>query len=222
MTVLNCKGVLFDCDGVLVDSEASVTSAWERWAHNLHLDPEEVRRLVVGRRSADTVALVVPEGRQAEALACIDRYEVEDAMSVSPVAGALTLVASIPGDSWAVVTSGRKELARARLRAAGLPFPGVLIAADDVAVGKPHPEGYKTAAKRLGLRTLDTVVVEDAPIGVRAARAAGAGAVVGVGRRVASAGADVVVEDLTSLLWTSQGLEVVGVAPQTTTVSRRQ
>ena len=211
MTVLRCTGLLFDCDGVLVDSEASVTSAWARWARHLDLEPEVVVRLVHGRRSTDTVALLVPEERRAEELARIDRYEVEDAVTVRAISGAHALLLSVPGHRWAVVTSGRAELARARLRAAGLPCPSVLVTADDVARGKPDPEGYRTAAERLGLATADTVVIEDAPIGIQAARAAGVGAVVGVGQRAVAAGADLLVTDLRSLRWTGDGLIVVAV-----------
>lgn len=205
-----CRAVLFDCDGVLVDSEASVSAAWGRWAGRLGLDAATVLGLVHGRRSADTVAMLVPEARREEELACIDRYELEDAGSVRPVAGAGALLRAVPSGKWAVVTSGRAELALARLRAAGLPEPAVLVSADDVRLGKPDPEGYALAAGRLGVPTGDTAVVEDAPVGVQAARAAGAGAVIGVGERAAGAGADVVVADLRWLRWRAGGLLVEG------------
>jgi len=168
-----------------------------------------VEGLVQGRRSMDTVAMLVPEERRAEELDRIDRYEVEDARNVSPVAGARELVEPLPADKWAVVTSGRRELAVARLRAAGLPLPSVLVSAEDVSRGKPDPEGYLLAAERLGVPASKTVVLEDAPVGVQAARAAGAGAVVGVGELAASAGADVAVADLTLLRWGTGGLEVL-------------
>lgn len=205
---LSCRAVLFDCDGVLVDSAASVTRAWSRWAHELGLDAGEVCRLVHGRRSEDTVALLVPKARRAEEVARIDRFEIEDAPSVSAVNGARDLVVSMPEEQWAVVTSGRRELALARLGAAGLPVPRVMVSADDVVMGKPDPEGYKAAALRLGLATSAAVVVEDSVAGVEAARAAGAKAVVGVGDEVGEAGADVVVDDLTWLRWAGTGLEV--------------
>lgn len=208
MPVLKCRGVLFDCDGVLVDSLASVSAAWTRWAVDLGLEPAEVNSLVHGRRSEDTVALLVPEAQRADQLALIDRYEIEDAASVRAIAGAAALLASLPGDRWAVVTSGHAELARARLQAAGLPCPDALVAADDVARGKPDPEGYRQAAERLGIKAREAVVIEDMPVGIRAARAAGAGAVVGVGEHTESAGPDLVVPDLRSLRWAGVGLEV--------------
>jgi len=209
VTFLACRGLLFDCDGVLVDSLASVTAAWSRWALELGLEPAAVNSLVHGRRSVDTVAMVVPEEHRAERLAQIDRYEIEDAATVRAIPGAAALLASLPADRWAVVTSGRADLALARLRAAGLPCPDALVTADDVAQGKPDPEGYRKAAERLGVPTAATVVVEDMPVGISAARAAGAGAVVGVGQRSADGAPDVVVADLRSLRWTGEGLEVV-------------
>lgn len=208
MTILSCLGVLFDCDGVLVDSEASVISAWARWALQLNLNPDDVQNLVQGRRSTDTVALLVAEGQRPAELRRIDRYEIEDAATVTAIAGAKALLESVPADRWAVVTSGRADLARARLRAANLPVPTVLVTAEDVERGKPDPEGYRTAAKRLRIPPQNTVVIEDVPIGIEAARAAGAGAIVGVGRRALSAGADVVVPDLRPLRWTAEGLEI--------------
>ncbi len=208
VTLLKCRALLFDCDGVLVDSMGSVTAAWTRWAVELGLDPGAVNSLVHGRRSVDTVAMVVPEEHRAERLARIDRYEIEDAATVRAIPGAAALLASLPADRWAVVTSGRADLALARLRAAGLPRPDALVTADDVAQGKPDPEGYRTAAARLGVPPAGTVVIEDMPVGMTAARAAGAGAVVGVGEKALVGGADVVVPDLRWLRWTGEGLEV--------------
>jgi sugar-phosphatase len=202
MTLLRCTAILFDCDGVLVDSDASVYSAWRRWAVAQSLDPDEVSLVVHGRRSSDTVAALLPPERRAEAEALIDRFEIEDAASVTAIAGAAELVAAVP--RWAVVTSGTRELATARLRAAGLPIPSVLVTAGDVQRGKPDPEGYVAAARRLGLDPRDTVVLEDAAAGIAAARAAGVRAVVGVGR--SGLDADALVADLTDLRWTDDGL----------------
>ena len=133
-----------------------------------------------GRRSADTVAAFLPADTRDTALALIDAYEIEDAAAVGALPGARELLAAIPAPRWAVVTSGTRALARARLRAAGLPTPAVLVSADDVTRGKPDPEGYLRAAAILGVPIGDAVVVEDSPGGIRAARRAGARAVVGV------------------------------------------
>jgi sugar-phosphatase len=203
MTLLPCRAVLFDCDGVLVDSDASVLAAWSRWARELDLDPDAVIGVVHGRRSADTVAELVAAPRRAAAAELIDRFEVEDAASVTAIAGAVALSSAVP--RWAVVTSGHRELAAARLRAAGISVPEVLVTAGDVAQGKPHPEGYLRAAQRLGVAAAETVVLEDAAAGIAAARAAGVSAVVAVGDRDDLSG-DVHVRDLTELRWAGGGL----------------
>jgi mannitol-1-/sugar-/sorbitol-6-phosphatase len=206
-----CRAVLFDCDGVLVDSDASVISAWSRWAVDRGLDPHEVTSIVHGRRSADTVELLIePEHRRA-ALAQIDRYEVENARSVRAIPGARALVDAIPRERWAVVTSGTTALARARLSAAGLPIPAVLVSADDVEHGKPHPAGYLSAAHRLGVPVGSSVVLEDALAGIRAARAAGVAAVVGDRGLDTDSDlvvADVVVADLAQVRWTGNALQL--------------
>lgn len=203
MTFLRCEAVLFDCDGVLVDSDASVFSAWTRWAIELGLDPDHVTAQVHGRRSADTIAALLPRDRWPDATDRIDRYEVEDAAAVRAIPGAADLLRAVP--TWAVVTSGRRELALARLTAAGLPIPSVIVTADDVTRGKPDPEGYLAAAAGLGVCPARTVVLEDAAAGIRAARAAGVSAVLAVGDREDLDG-DVRVPDLTGVRWADGGL----------------
>lgn len=203
---LACRGVLFDCDGVLVDSDASVARAWRRWARTYGLPPEEVVGMVHGRRSADTVGLLIDEQRRGEALDTIDRYELDDAGTVPAVPGAERLTRTMPPGSWAIVTSGVTALARARLRAAAIPEPAALITAESVSKGKPAPDGYLAAARALGLAVGDTVVLEDSAAGVVAARAAGVRAVVGVGARALETDADAVVGDLRRVRWTPAGL----------------
>jgi sugar-phosphatase len=203
-TELRCDGVLFDCDGVLVDSDASVDLSWRRWAEAVGLEPDALDGIVHGRRSEDTIADLLPADRQAAATELIERIEVEDAARVTAIAGASDLIAALPAGRWA----GTRALATARLAAAGLPVPDVLVTADDVTNGKPDPEGYRTAALRLGYDPARTVVLEDAPSGVLAARAAGAGGVIGVGSRDGLPDVDMRVRDLTELRWTGYGLAV--------------
>jgi len=199
--VIPCLGVLFDCDGVLVDSDASVVRAWSRWARDHDLSPDVVVPLVHGRRTEETVReLIAAEHREA-ALDHINRLELTDAAAVQALAGAAQLLGAIPQGRWAVVTSGTSPLARARLAACGLPEPSVLVTADDVSRGKPDPEGYELAAALLGLATSVVVVVEDTARGVEAGRRAGASAVIGVSERALDTPADVVVRDLTCLGW---------------------
>lgn len=182
VTFLHCTAVLFDCDGVLVDSDTSVVRSWTRWAHEMSLDPEEVLPAVHGRRSVDTVAQFISPSKRPAAVELIDALEIEDAATVTEIPGAAELLAAIPPGRWATVTSASRDLVHARLSAAGLTVPEVLVTAGDVRHGKPHPEGYLVAAQRLGVSADQCVVVEDAPAGIHAARAAQVGCVLGVRR----------------------------------------
>lgn len=196
-----CSALLFDADGVLIDSDASVVSAWTQWATTWELDPQTVLSYVHGRRSSDTVAALVAPDNKELAQAQIDHFEVADAVAVRDLPGAAELLATIPRDSWAVVTSATRRLAMARFRAARLPLPDVFITADDVRHGKPDPAGYRAAARALGVATSETIVLEDAVLGVEAARAAGVIAVIGIGGRGLAEVADVVVPDLRNIRW---------------------
>lgn len=209
---LAAKALLFDCDGVLVDSDASVIRAWTRWAHQYRLPPTQVLAMVHGRRSADTVAALIDDARRAEALAAIDSFELEDAVTVSAISGACVLLALVPPSRWAVVTSGTASLAKARMAAAGIPMPSAVITADDVSAGKPDPEGYLAGAQALGVDTRDAIVLEDSVGGVLAARRARVAAVVGVQERAIETDADVVVRDLHGVRWTGSGLHIGGSA----------
>jgi mannitol-1-/sugar-/sorbitol-6-phosphatase len=152
-TTLRCDAILFDLDGVLVDSIANVERHWSDWAVRHGLEPAEVLRVVHGRRAQG------------------------DTDGVVEVPGASALLAALPERAWAVVTSGMHAVATARMRRVGLRLPRVLVTADDVARGKPDPEGYLAAAARLGVAPARCIVVEDTPPGIEAARAAGMGAV---------------------------------------------
>jgi sugar-phosphatase len=201
--------VLFDLDGVLVDSDADVVTAWSAWATGYRLAPERVLDVVHGRRTADTVAeFFAPGPDAAAALDRINELELTGVRAAVAVPGAAELVRSIDVDRWGVVTSGRRELAQARLDAAGLwPVPA-LVAAEDVRAGKPAPDGYVRAAREIGAAMGSVLVLEDADAGVRAARAAGASGIVGIGHRAAETDADVVVVDLRALSWTGDGLRI--------------
>lgn len=208
MTIpLACRALLFDADGVLVDSDASVLRSWTRWAERWGLSPEDVYGTVHGRRSADTVALLIPPIDQQAALADIDRFEIEDAEGVTACPGAPDILACLPAASWAVVTSGTRALATARLTAAGLPRPSVLISADDVEAGKPDPAGYLAAASELGVPIEECLVLEDSPAGLAAGVAAGA-QVLGISDRALAAGASIVVRDLAGCTWMDGALHV--------------
>jgi sugar-phosphatase len=197
---LPARRLLFDADGVLLDSDASVETAWTRWALRWELEPAVVLPMVHGRRSADTVALLIDDADRKRALAEVDRFEVEDAGAVTPCPGAADLLDSLSAGTWAVVTSGTRALVVARLAAAGLPMPAVLVTAEDVPRGKPDPAGYLVAAESLGVPACDCVVFEDSPAGIAAGLAAKA-SVVGVSGRALDSDAPLVVQNLTDVRW---------------------
>ena len=193
--------VLFDCDGVLVDSTEASEEAWTTWAHHYGLSPAAVLAGIHGRRSVETVADHLPEEQRAEATARIDGLEVATADRTRPIPGAAALLRSIPPTSYAVVTSAPRELCRARLAAAGVPAPPVLVTSEDVMRGKPAPDCYLLGAARMGVAPAACVVVEDSHNGIAAARAAGVGFVVGVGESADARDVDAVVPDLTAVGW---------------------
>lgn len=201
--------IVFDCDGVLVDSRDSVDRAWRRWAAERALNPEQVVASAHGRPARDTVAAWVPPAEVGAELTRIDSYELLDAASVVAILGAAELVAAIPPDRWAIVTSANRALATARLRAARLPLPRILVTADDVVLGKPAPDGYRTAFRRLQIDASTVAVFEDQPTGILSARDAGAGLVVRVGPVVAHAGEDMAVPDLRAVRWNGR-LRILG------------
>jgi sugar-phosphatase len=173
MMQFDCDAVLFDLDGVLIDSTSCITRHWAAWAHQHGLNPATVMRAAHGVRTIETMRLVAPHlDVEAEAVRFTAR-EVADTDGVVVIDGAARLLNGLPHDAWAVVTSGSDRLARARLARAGLPVPDTLVTADDVRKGKPAPEPYLVGAERLGIPVARCVVVEDAPAGIAAARAAG-------------------------------------------------
>src|ERR1700730_12012677 len=173
MTHLDCDAVLFDLDGVLVDSARCVERHWRRWAAEHHLDGDEIMRVAHGRPTVETIRLVAPHLPAEEEAARLDAAEAFDTDGVAAVEGTAQLLQLLPPDAWAIATSGTKDTAMTRLRHTGVPVPSVLITADDVKRGKPNPEAYLLAAARLGVRPENCVVIEDAPAGIRAAHAAG-------------------------------------------------
>lgn len=170
---LTVRAMLFDLDGVLVDSTEGVELAWRDWASGHGLDAEAVIAVVHGRRAADTVAEVAPSLNVRDEVAALSHREATDARGIHPIPGAAALVSSLPPARWAVVTSGTRAVATFRLEVGSVPMPAVLIAAEDVSRGKPDPEGYLRAARLLGVDPSECVVIEDAPAGLSAAKAAG-------------------------------------------------
>lgn len=201
--------LLFDNDGVLVDSNAAGEAAWREWALAHGLDPAAVLAGIHGRRSLETVALFVPADRAADATAHIDALELASAGRTRALPGAAELMKRIPDDARAVVTSAPRALVLARLTAAGIPVPAVVVTSEDVRAGKPAPDPYVVAAARLGLAASQCAVFEDSANGIAAALAACAGTVVGVGPSALGLGCDVVIPDLAAARWTGEGVEIL-------------
>lgn len=170
---IECKGLLFDLDGVLIDSTANVERHWRAWMSKVGLDPATSLQPIHGRRAMDSIRMLKPDADVDAEYAWILAAESGDTSGITALAGARELLASLPPERWAVVTSGAKMLARRRLAAAGLPEPLHLVGADSVQRGKPHPEPYATGASLLGLPPDECVVLEDVPAGIQAGNAAG-------------------------------------------------
>jgi mannitol-1-/sugar-/sorbitol-6-phosphatase len=203
MTRIECKGLLFDLDGVLADSTPAVARVWARWAGKYGFDPEETVRRAHGRPSLATIRELLPEGNHDEENAIVERMEIEDVEGVVPLPGALELLRTLPPQAWTVVTSCTRPLALVRLSVAGLPIPQKLVTSTDIVNGKPHPEPYLKGAALLGVAAEDCVVFEDAPAGIRAGKAANARVIAlqttETDDRLREAGADWIVKDAASV-----------------------
>jgi len=174
MTRVECRALLFDLDGVLIDSTPAVARVWRRWAIERGFNPDEVVARDHGRPSLTTVREYLPNANHEDENTEVERREIADLEGVVPLPGAPDLLASLPADRWTIVTSCTRRLAEVRLRAAGLPLPAKMITSSDINHGKPHPEPYLKGALVLGFSAAECIVLEDAPAGVRAGKAAGA------------------------------------------------
>lgn len=173
MRRFECRAILFDLDGVLVNSTAYVEEQWRRWAKAKGLPVEPFLRVCHGRRAVETIQLAAPHLDAEAEVAAFQRDDAADAHAIEPIEGAARLLEALPVGTWAVATSGPRAAAKDRLRRAGLPSPTVLICAEDVLHGKPSPDVYLMAAASLAIAPSECIVIEDAPAGVQAARAAG-------------------------------------------------
>ena len=199
MVTIRCSAMLFDLDGVLIDSTPAVARVWHRWAVEHGFDPETVVHLAHGRPSRITIRELLPNADISREDREVERREIEDLEGMVLLPGAGQLLNSLPPDRWTIATSCTRALAEVRLRAAGLPIPKAMITATDVEIGKPDPEPYLKAAAKLGFVPADCIVVEDAPAGVRAGKAAGARVIAFLTTMTRSsledAGADWIIQD---------------------------
>jgi len=172
MEQIRCAALLFDLDGVLINSTPAVARVWRRWAIERGFNPEEVVSRAHGRPSLTTVREYLPDANHEVENREVERREIEDIEGVVPLPGALELLRSLPENRWTIVTSCTRALAEVRIKAAGLPLPRKMVTSNDITHGKPHPEPFLKGASMLGFPPQECVVLEDVPAGVRAGKAA--------------------------------------------------
>lgn len=164
---------LFDLDGVLVDSVDAYRSAWRRWAEDRGISESAVWSNAHGKRPEDIIRRVAPESDICAALQAFDETLAESAAECKAIPDAAECLAVLEPHRWAIVTSGRRAHVLACLQHCSLPVPFVLICGDEISRGKPDPECFLRAASRLHVESGACAVVEDAPVGIEAAHAAG-------------------------------------------------
>jgi sugar-phosphatase len=170
---IRCRALLFDMDGVLVDSTPAVARVWTAWANRFGLNPAEVVRQAHGRPSIATIRELLPSADHRAENQIIEKAEIEDREDVVALPGTTELLRALPADRFAVVTSASHPLAVVRLRAAGFAIPKHLVTSSDIQRGKPDPEPYLRGAQILGIPPADCVVIEDAPAGIQSGKSAG-------------------------------------------------
>lgn len=205
--IIEIKALLFDNDGVLVDSHDSVDACWAKWAIEYGIEGFSISNHY-GTRAQDLVLSLVGEELFEEANNRINELEQESAHETVPLPGAVELLPSLPVDRWTICTSANPKLGLARVQAAGLPVPKHLVTGGDVKHGKPAPDPYLLGASRLGFDPSDCVVFEDAQAGVLSAKAAGVHMVIGVSVRALDTDADIVVEDLVGISFDGEQLVI--------------
>ncbi len=168
------SGLLFDLDGVLIDSTPAVERVWTQWATEHGFDPLEVVHKAHGRPSLATIRDLLPNADHEAENREVERREIADLGGVIPLPGAKELLESLPASRWAIVTSCTRRLAETRIKAAGLPMPRFLLTSSEVIHGKPHPEPYLKGAAMLDFAASKCLVFEDVPAGIRSGKASGA------------------------------------------------
>lgn len=169
-----CQAIIFDVDGVLIDSDPVAERHWRAWADRHGVDYDAIARIHHGRPTVETIRQVAPHVDAAKEAHSKETAEADDTNGLILYPGAKELLAGLPRDRWGVATSGTRRTVSLRFPYLGLLEPSVMVTADDVQRGKPAPDPYLLAAERLGVAPADCLVIEDAPAGVEAAKAAGA------------------------------------------------
>ena len=206
---LTVDGLLLDCDGVLVDSHNAAAVAWNLWPNRRAPRFDYHRDVQHASRITHLVAeLISSPSDVTAATADLIQQELDHAADVVAIPGARQLLDELPQGTWAVVTSGGRAIATARMASAGLVPADVLVTSEDVERGKPFPDPYRLAAQRLGVPPERCAVFEDAPAGIAAARAAGVETIIGVGPIAATESVTVAVADLRGVRFDGQCLRI--------------
>jgi mannitol-1-/sugar-/sorbitol-6-phosphatase len=174
MTTVSTQALLFDMDGVLINSIPAVERVWSRWAAERGFNVQEVLRHAHGRPSIATLRDLLPDADHEAENRIVEQAEIDDVADIVPLPGVKELLAALPHDRWAIVTSCTRPLAEVRIRAAGLPTPELFITANEIMHGKPNAEPYLKGAAGLGFSPQECIVVEDALAGIASGKNAGA------------------------------------------------
>lgn len=206
MPTLEAEGIIFDMDGVLIDSDIVYERHWEAWAKARKVDLEEILAIHHGRPALETMKIVAPHlDALAESRSFNEILGADTNMEgVVAFDGVLDVLDALPENRWAIATSAPRVMALPKLRYLGIPLPATLVTVDDVEQGKPAPDPYLMAAKGIGIDPKSCLVIEDAPAGILAGKAAGARviAVASTNKFEALSGADFVVERFSDLEFT--------------------
>ncbi len=201
MSTLNCQAILFDLDGTLIESTSFIERLWQDWGIRHGVSPQYMSEIMHGRRGVEIISMVAPHLSAQEEVSVLETAEILNMNGMKAYPGAMELLKALPRKQWAIVTSGSIRVASARLNYTKLPMPEVLITSENVTAGKPAPDAYLLAASRLNVKPSECVVVEDAPAGIQAAKAAGMKAigVAAIQSREALSQADIVVGKLADI-----------------------
>jgi sugar-phosphatase len=173
MRHIEAKAILFDMDGTLIDSNQASEAIWQRWAAEREVSIESIRKVHHGRRPEETIAIVAPHLNVLDEAKVIYEAQETSLQGIFPIPGANSFFESVPAGRCALVTAATRKIVGLRFSVVGLVPPAVCVTAETLKIGKPDPEGYLQAARRLRVRPEECIVFEDAPAGLIAAHRAG-------------------------------------------------
>ncbi len=169
----SCNGFIFDVDATLVNTTLVINNIWKEWAVQKGVEFSIVHPHVHGRKISETLELVGFQYANANEENVVKKIAIKAMELATEIDGALSFVKTIPKCSWAIATSGPRNVAETSLRVSGFELPEIMICGEDVSIGKPHPEPFVLAAENLGLNAMSCVAFEDSPAGVKSAKEAG-------------------------------------------------